>query len=322
MKHVIITFLAALSFSCVNAQIDIIERSPKKQITPTTYNGEFPTFKQVFDLSEKAGTVGEQVTLLQVSTNNIFLSETDRINYNNVSDNLKSEFKNQTFTIIDYRNDIYDILTIQKDSVQYIWQVSSFDQYIFNKFIDTLASRMVNKVFVPLHMNSELVSLNGSKIRFDGNQEYKITGLNYGKINYDYTGEINYNYTFIVTINDSIEAIYSSDPYDQPRVFNGKSYTNHKDYINIKSVDILGGSVTLVEKNEFASFAIENSEYLKPIRNGEVTIGMSEKHCRLALGMPTMARNNIEGYDKLLFYGTPDSAKYLYFNEDILVFMK
>lgn len=295
-------------------QIEIEDKSKEPEIKAIPYNGEFMSFDGVYEKEKKAGVVGQLVTLIDVSTYNIYASKDDLESRKNISYKLEGLFTNKTFEITDYYYDLYDILKIKNDSTTYIWKVSGTDKYVFNKYIDIVKEKYEGKTFVPLHNNNELEALDGSKFNIEGSKKYKITKVKFAKLQFDYG--------IIFNINDSFDCVFPNGSFDQPKIFNGKIYTTNENYINIASNDIFKSKVTLIEENEFSSFSSKNKTYLTKIREREVQVGMSEKQCRWAWGTPSKSMKNIAGYDEVLIYGEIGNSQDLYFKEGILKLIK
>lgn len=295
-------------------QIEIEDKSKEPEIKAIPYNGEFMSFDGVYEKEKKAGVVGQLVTLIDVSTYNIYANEDDLESRKNISYKLEELFTNKTFEITDYNYDLYDILKIKNDTDTYIWKVSGTDKYVFNKYIDNVKELYEGKTFIALHNKSEFEAMDGSKFNIEGNKKYKITKVKFAKLQFDYG--------IIFNINDSFECVFPNGSFDQPTLFNGKIYTTNKDYINIASNDIFKSKVTLIEENEFADFSSKNKAYLTKIRDREVKIGMNEKQCRWAWGIPSKSMKNIAGYDEVLIYGDVGNSQNLYFKGGILKLIK
>ena len=301
-----------MSFSQVCfTQIEIVDKSEEPEIVSIPYSGDFMTFDGIYDEAVKSGVVGEKVTLIDVSTISLYLSNEDYKKFNSVDFSLRDNFKNKTFEVVNYHIDIYDILTIRNDTGEYLWKVTGSDDYVFNKFIDVFKDKFIGKTFTPLHSTTEFESLDGTKMQIIGNQKYTISKVFFAKIKFDYG--------IVLEFNDSFECEIPLDSYDQPRLFNGEIYTTNDNYINISN---LYGTVTLIEENEFAIFSENNKSYLNTIRNRKVQIGMTEKQCRWAWGIPSSSMKNIVGYDKVLIYEVLGNSNHLYFKGDVLKLIK
>lgn len=296
------------------SQIEIDDKSKEPEIKAIPYNGEFMSFDGVYEKEKKAGVVGQLVTLIDVSTYNIYASEDDLESRKNISYKIEGLFTNKTFEITDYNYDLYDILKIKNDSTTYIWKVSGTDKYVFNKYLDIVKEKYEGKTFIPLHNNNEFEAMDGSKFIIEGSKKYIITKVKFAKLQFDYG--------IIFNINDSFDCIFPNGSFDQPKIFNGKIYTTNENYINVASNDIFKSKVTLIEENEFNSFSSKNKIYLTKIREREVQVGMSEKQCRWAWGTPSKSMKNIAGYDEVLIYGEIGNSQDLYFKEGILKLIK
>jgi hypothetical protein len=307
MKTLLTFTLLLLSNLCF-AQIEISEAPAKKEIQAIPYKGEFMSFDGIYDEAKKKGVVGEQVTLLDISTYNIYASKEDLKSYKNISYKEKDKFTNKTFEVIAYEHDIYDILTIKNDSGQYIWKVQSGNKYIFNKFLETTKSNLEGKTFIPLHASSEFQFLDGSEVTIEGDKKYTVTKVKFSKLEYDYE--------IVLEINGQYESILPLDTYEQPRLFNGKIYTSNPKYINIASDEIKFPKVTLIEEAEFEKFKTKHTDFIDKIRAREVVLGMSKKECIWAWGRASRKLNDLVGYDTVLIY---DARYSLYFSEDVLV---
>jgi len=307
--------LTVLTFCQISyGQIEIEDKSKEPEIKSIPYNGEFMSFDGVYEKEKKAGVVGQLVTLIDVSTYNIYASKDDLESRKNISYKLEELFTNKTFEITDYNYDLYDILNIKNDTATYMWKVSGTDKYVFNKYIDNVKELYEGNSFLALHNKSEFEAMDGSKFNIEGNIKYKITKVKFAKLQFDYG--------IVFNINDSFDCIFPNGSYDQPTLFNGKIYTTNKDYINIAANDIFKSQITLIEENEFAAFSSKNKAYLTKIRNREVQIGMNEKQCRWAWGIPSKSMKNIAGYDEVLIYGDLGNSQNLYFKGGILKLIK
>ena len=298
-----ITFMLIINVS--NSQIEIEDQSQEPKVEPVSYNGEFMTFGIGMKEDIKAGVVGEQVTLLDVSTSNIYASKSDIDNYKSVSYSLSDEFKNKTYEVIDFEYDYSDILTIKKENSIYYWKVGYTDKYIFNKYLDKIKERFEGKTFIPLHNSSELEVLDGSNHTLKGIDKLKVEKVKFANLGYEYG--------VVFNINNSFDCIYPNDSYDQPRIFNGEIYESNDNYIAIASKNKYKPTVILIEENEFTKFNDRNKQFIDKIRDRKAQTGMTEKQCRWAWGMPTSSKENIAGYDVVLIYGDVSSGQILYF---------
>ena len=299
--------IAVLSFNFSIAQIDIEDKSAEPKIEAKPYNGEFMDFSD-YSLTEedKAGVVGEKVTLINVFYSSFYASQEDLKNYNSVSFSLSDEFKNKTFEVVEYNYKYQDLLTIKNDKGTYVWKVSSTDNYIFNKYIDKIKERFVGKSFIPLHLKSEFESLEGTKFNIEGQNKYIINKVTFAKLGI--------GYGIVFEINDNFECVFPNSGFDQPKLFNGKIYKSNDNYINIQSSNIFESKVTLIEESEYKSFSLKNKTYLSSIRKKNVAVGMNEDQCRWSWGIPDKSYKNIAGYDEVLEYGSQN----LYFKKGIL----
>ena len=292
-------------------QIDIEDKSSKPPIKSSKYNGEFMTFNNVYDNSKKSSVVGELVTLIDVSTYEIFQSENDRKKRTCISYKMKDLFSNKTFKIINYKEDIFDYLEIKNESGTFIWEVGG--KYVFNKYIDNIKDKYEGKTFIPIHLETEFESLSGENLKILGEKKYKITAVIFAKLKF--------NYGIVFRLNDSFECVFPNGSFDQPRIFNGEAYVVNENYINIQSSKF-SSNVLLIEENEFNTFLNENRTYLSKIRGKKVQIGMTEKQCRFSWGTPSTSYTNIALYDKVLQYGDISNSQNLYFKNDKLELIK
>jgi len=307
MKKLLFTILFAAFTLNSNSQIEIEDKSEKPKIQAKPYNGEFMDFSNYsLTKEDKAGVVGEKVTLIDVFYSSIFSSQEDLKNYKSVDFKIRDEFKNKTFEVVEYNYDYQDLLTIKNDKGTYVWKVSSTDSYIFNKYIDKIKERFEGKTFIPLHLKSEFESMDGTKFDIEGQNKYKVNKVKFAKLSLQYG--------IVFKINDNFECVFPNGGYDQPRIFNGKIYESNDNYINIQSSNIFKSTVILIEENEYKSFSLKNKAYLSSIRKKNVVIGMKEDQCRWAWGTPDKSFENIAGYDEVLEYGSQN----LYFKKGIL----
>jgi hypothetical protein len=308
-------FLTAIIFSqiCLG-QIEIDDKSKEPEIKALPYVGEFMSFDGIYEKEKKAGVVGQLVTLIEVSTYNLYGSKDDLESGKSVSYNIENLFKNKTFEIIDYYEDLYDILTIKNESDTYFWKIGGTDKYVFNKYIDKMKETYEGKTFIPLHSKSEFEAVDGRKFNIEGNMKYKITKVKFAKLQFEYG--------ILFGINDSFECVFPNGQFDQPTLFNGRIYATNEDYINISSNDILKTQVMLIEEGEFNSWSTKNKAYLTKIRNRNVQIGMNPEQCSLAWGIPSKSMKNIAGYDEVLIYGEVGNSQNLYFKGGLLKLIK
>jgi len=298
MKRLLL--IIALTSSLITfSQINILDKSKQPTIKAIPYDGSFMNFSDVMLKKEKkAGIVGHKITLLKVW--NIKRANGEKIY---ISDSKAIE--NKSFEVIEYTNDYKDILRIKDEKEEYIFEPSSIDEFVINSYIDSIKSKLENKIFVPLNFKSELKNLNGNEVTLDGRKEYKISKVNFAKLEF--------GYGIIVELNNESEFTYPNDPFDQPE---------DKGWINIGGSDILQTKSTLILKDVFIKFSNTNKLFINDIRNGVVKLGMTEKQCRMAWGAPTSSMNNIGGYDKVLRYGDLGKSQNLYFKGGILKLIK
>lgn len=297
MKHLllVITLTSSLfSFS----QINISDKSKPPIIKPIPYDGSFMNFSDLLLSNEKkAGIVGHKITLLEVW-------HIKRANDETIISDSKS-FENKSFEVIQYSNEYKDILRIKDEKEEYIFEPSETDQFVINSYIDSIKSKLENKVLVPLKFKSELKNLIGSNIILDGRKDYKISKVEFAKLKF--------GYGIIVQINNESEFIYPNDAFGQP---------DDNGWITIVGSDIFQTKATLIYKDVFIKFSNTNKVFLNDIRNGVVKLGMTEKQCRMAWGLPTSSMNNIGGYDKVHRYGELGRSDNLYFKGGILKLIK
>jgi hypothetical protein len=298
MKHLLL--IIALTSSLITfSQINILDKSKQPTIKAIPYDGTFMNFSDVMLTNEKkAGIVGHKITLLKVW--NIKRANGETIN---ISDSKTIE--NKSFEVLQYSNDYKDILRIKDEKEEYIFEPSSIDEFVINSYIDSIKSKLENQIFVPLKFKSELNNLNGDGVTLDGRKEYKISKVNFAKLEF--------GYGIIVELNNESEFTYPNDSFGQP---------DDKGWINIGGSDILQVKSTLILKDVFIKFSNSNKLFINDIRNGIVKLGMTEKQCRIAWGIPTSIMNNIGGYDKVLRYGELGRANNLYLKGGILKLIK
>ena len=247
MKPLKLIIILLLISNFTYAQIEIEDKSQEPEIKTIPYSGDFMSFDGIYDQRKKAGVVGEKVTLIEISYFNIFESKEAFKNNDYIDSKEVDKFKNQTFEIINYDYDLYDRLVIKNDDGEYIWKISNSDKYVFNKFIDVTRNKLEGKTFIPLYLESEFESLDGTKFKIDGNQKYTVSKVTFAKLQF--------NYGIVLEINESFECVYRTG--DQPTNFNGKIYTTDENVVNISSNDIFNSKVTLIEENAFDSFNLE-----------------------------------------------------------------
>ena len=294
----LLTILIATSINCYS-QLDVADKSKKPEIKAIPYDGSFMDFSDVMLTTEqKAGVVGEKITLFKVWS--IKNEDGTKVSYSD-----SEKFENKTFEVVDYIYDYKDVLKIRNSDGTYIIELSSIDEYVFNSFIDTIKSKLENKSFIPLKMESEIESLNGDIIKIDGLKEYLISKVTFSKLTL--------GYGIVVEINEEFEVVYPIGTFDQ---------LTDKGWINLESADVFKSKTTFIEKEAFSNFKESNKLYFNDIRKGNVKIGMNEKQCRYSWGTPTSSMNNIAGYDKVLIYGNVANSQNLYFKKGILSLIK
>jgi hypothetical protein len=298
MKHLFVTI--ALTSSLFSfSQVNILDKSTKPKIKVIPYDGSFMNYSDLMLTNEKkAGIVGHKITLFKVW--NIKKANGESIG---ISDNKR--FENKSFEVIQYLYDYKDILRIKDEKDEYIFEPSVIDEFVINSYIDSLRLKLENQIFIPLRLKSELTSVSGSKISFDGQKEYKFSKIEFAKLDI--------GLGVIVVVNNEFELFYPSDSFSQP---------DYKGWINLSGSDILEGKVTFLNKDAFRSLSTNNKVFLNDIRSGLVKIGMTEKQCIMSWGFPNSSLNKIAGYDKMLRYGEIGQSDNLYFKGGILKLIK
>ena len=294
-------FLALLILLSINSysQIDVANKSKGPEIKAISYDGSFIDFSNMMLTKEqKAGVVGEKITLFKVwSVKN---DDGSRVNY---SDSKK--FENKTFEVIEYIYEYKDILKIKNKDGVFLFEPSLTDIYVFNSFIDKIKMELKNKTLIPLKLKSEMESLKGDKIQIDGLKEYLINEVVFSKLPS--------GFGIVVKLNEEFEVVYPTGTFDQLK---------EKGWLNLESSGIFKTKTTFIEKEYFKKFSESNKLYLSNIRNSKVKIGMTEKQCRVSLGIPTSSMRNIAGYDTVLMYGNTGDSRNLYFKKGILKLIK
>jgi len=294
-------FLVLLFLLSINSysQIEVADKSKEPEIKAKPYDGSFMDFSNMMLTKEqKAGVVGEKVTLFKVWT--VKNADGSRVSYSD-----SEKFENKTFEVIEYIYEYKDVLKIKNDDGVYLFEPSSIDEYVFNSFIDTIKEKLQNKIFIPLKVKSEIESLKGNKIQINGLKEYKITNVTFSKLSS--------GFGIVIELNGEFEVTYPTGTFDQ---------LEENGWINLEGSDIFKSKITFIEKEAFIEFSKANSSYLNPIRNGNAKIGMSEKQCQFSWGIPTSSMSNIAGYDKVLIYGETGNSQNLYFKKGILKLIK
>ncbi len=287
--------ISNISFS----QISISDKSAKPTIKAIPYDGSFMNFNSMYSSTDKekmAGVVGEKITLIDG-----YFDIKDE-NGKDISYTLKDEFKNKTFNVIEYIDDYSPRLKIKNELGIFIFTPSITDHYLFNRYLDYVNTKYLNKVFVPLYNTTLITSIGGDKIEFSGTKEYKISDVKFSKL------EMGYGIVF--KINDSFECVLADDKYRD---------------LDFGWIEIYGGGfldpkVQLLEKSIFEKFVVQNKLFLKNIRNKEVKVGMSEKQCRYSWGIPNTGYTNM-GYEVLVWGSGNDSTR-LYFKNKKLQSIK
>lgn len=288
-------FISEFSYS----QIAISDKSAKPTIKAIPYDGSFMNFNSFYSTSDKekmAGVVGEKITLIDG-----FFDVKDE-NGENVSFSLKDEFKNKTFDIIEYVDDYSPKLKIKNELGVFIYTPSNTDDYLFNRHLDYLNARFLNKVFVPLYNKASLTSFGGEKIEISGTKEYLVNDIKFSKL------EMGYGIVF--KINDSFECILDWGDHSS---FGGEL---EKGWVELKGIGFLERKVILMEKEVFKKFVILNKPFVNTIRSESFKVGMTEKQCRYSWGMPNTIYNSL-GF-KVLIWGSGENSFKLYFKNDKL----
>jgi len=297
--------LLIISISCFS-QIDIEDEADYPKVDQIPFDGEFLKFGIAQYKKEKAGLVGEKVLLIDVNTHNIYANKADYQIHKPISYTLEDEFVDKTFTVVNYRDDNGDLLTIANDSNQYLWKVSASDEYVFNTFIDQLKSFYLGKVFVPLHDSSKFKSLDRSEIIIEGSKAYTITKIQLAKLGLEYK--------ILGEINDSFECIIPLGKFERVKVYNGVTYVANDRYVYFQADDFLSPKILMIEEKEFVSFSERHQKFLPQIRAQKVAIGMSIEEVGLSWGSASSAVDNVGGYDQVRTY----AGQSLYFKDGIL----
>ena len=85
---------------------------------------------------------------------------------------------------------------------------------MFNKFLDVIKVKLLNKTYNPLYNSKEVEVLDGTKLSLDGTKEYQITKVSFTKFDYEYGIK--------VKLNDEFELKYPLGDYDQPTIFESR----------------------------------------------------------------------------------------------------
>ena len=304
MRYIILTLTLLFSLSAYS-QIEIDEPTEKK-VEAIPYDGSFMTLPYSVSDGMGLGLVGEKVTLLDVSTFDVEGVNGERVSYSD-DDN----FKNKTYEIIAYEKDIYPTFTIKSDLGSYKWKVKSTSKYVFNKFLDAIKVKLLNKTYTPLYNTKEVEALDGTKLTIDGATEYQITKVSFTKFSFDYGIK--------VQLNNEFELKYPLGDYDQPTTFvKGEGNIPSVGWINLQGGALLASEHTLIEKDVFEKFKSENKSAIDNIRNQVVAVGMTEQQCRWAWGRPNKSFGALAGYDIVYDWG----GKSLYFKDDKLALIR
>jgi len=294
-------FILSKSFSQIQ-----IDQAPEKQINPIPFDGSFPKLGYSVKDEVGLGMIGEKVTLLDVFSFDITLEDGKSVPYSD-----EDNFKNKTYEIIGYEKDLYPTFTIKSDLGVYKWKVSSTSKYVFNKFLTVINTKLLNKVYIPLHNKREVEALDGNKLLIEGSKEYKITKVSFTKFSLDYGIK--------VEINNEFEMKYPTGSYDQPTKFvKGKGNIPNIGWINLKGGSLIALDNILIEKSVFEKFKSANISVIDKIRKEVIAIGMTEQQCRWAWGNPSKSYGAISGYDPVYDWG----GKTLYFKSGKLALIK
>lgn len=301
MKTILlIPFLIFFQFS--NSQIEIDEVKKKKE-NAMPYSGEFMKLPIGVENKIALGLVGEKVTLIDVSIYNI-----ENLDGSSLSRSDKDKFENKTFTIIDFEKDIYPTYTIESETEVYKWSVTSTSEYLFNKYLDEISKKLIDKTYIPLYNTTEIESLNGSEIVIDGSKKYTITDVAYSKLS-------SYDYGIKVELNSNFSFEYPTESFEQPTYYDGEKNVPNKGWINLKSDYTI---LKMIEQDLFEKFKSKNPRFIDEIRNQVVKLGMTEQQCRWAWGSPTSSYGSLVGYDEVYDW----RGKTLYFKNDKLALIK
>ena len=296
-----ILFISSISYSQIN-----IDDAPEKKISVITYDGSFPKLDYTVKDEVAKGLIGEKVTLLDVTYYDVELENGDRAPYEDAEN-----FINKTYEITAYEKDLYPKFTIKSDLGTYKWKVTSSSKYVFNKFLDAINEKLLNKRYISLYNQKDVEALDGTKLIIDGTKEYLITKVSFTKFRFEYGIK--------VQINNDFELEYPTGSYDQPTKFiEGSGHLPVEGWINLKGGSSLALANTLIEKSVFEKFKTENSSVIDKIRKGVVAVGMTEQQCRWAWGMPNKSYGALSGYDPVYDWG----GKTLYFKSGKLALIK
>ena len=160
----------------VQAQI-AIDEPVEKEIVATPLDGSFMRFPSIMKEDVAIGMIGEKITFIEVS----FFSLKNE-DGSSISSDQEDNFKNKTFEIIGYEVENYDfVFCVKNETGTYKWTESTLDQYVLNKFLDFTNERLLDKIFIPLHYENQVETLDGTEITINGREEYKVTRVSYAK---------------------------------------------------------------------------------------------------------------------------------------------
>jgi hypothetical protein len=302
-KLLLLIFLPTIVFGQI--EIDEIE---KKAIEPIPFDGSFMKLPIAsIDESVRLGLIGEKITLIDVYYFDVKLMD----GRTSASFKDQDKFKNKTFVITNAEREYGStLLTIKNDSGEFKWKPSSSSKYVFNKYVQKIKEKLESKSYIPLHNKTNLKDLNGSMVNIDGETTYVVTKVSFSKFSYG-------QYGIKVELNDSISLKYiSENSYDQPRIFDGTKMIPQKGWIYLNDDGFSRG--TFIENDIFERFKVENQKWISNIREQKIAIGMTEKQCRYAWGMPDKSYGSLAGYDEVFDWG----GKSLYFKADKLALIK
>lgn len=297
----LITTLLLLYAINTNSQIKISDKSEVPKIKPIPYDGSFMKLDYVSDKAKKRGLIGEKITLLEIW--NLKSIDGKDADYSD-----RKKYQNKTFEIVDYKYELGDVLKIKRDSIEFLFKPSSMDEYVFNKYIEINTNKLLDKVFIPLKLNSKVKTMDGKDLTIEGSKSYRITRVEFSKLSL--------KYSLVVTLNENIEMIYPNG------IFSGyNNRTDKRGWITLQSSDLFQTKITLIEKDEFKKFTKSNSKYLNEIRKSQVKLGMTKEQCDYSWGSATKVLENVSGYQVRIF-GKPGNSQSLYFKDGILKIIK
>ena len=133
------------------SQINYSDKSQEPKIKEIKYDGGFMNFNNIMLTKEqKAGVVGEKITLFKVWT--IKNEDGSSISYQD-----SEKFQNKTFEVIEYIYEYKDILKIKNDDGVFFIEPSSIDEYVFNRYIDTIKNYNYEKNSIRIFDSSEFI---------------------------------------------------------------------------------------------------------------------------------------------------------------------